>query len=80
MLEPRDLSACRVVFGESDGLPGLTVDRFNDILVTQTLSYGMEQRKAQLFPLLLQALREDGQDIRGIYERNDESLREKEGL
>ncbi len=80
VLEPRDLSACRVVFGESDGLPGLTVDRFNDILVTQTLSYGMEQRKAQLFPLLLQALREDGQDIRGIYERNDESLREKEGL
>ena len=80
VLEPGDLSACRVVFGESDGLPGLTVDRFNDILVVQTLSYGMEQRKARLFPLLLQALREDGQDVRGIYERNDEALREKEGL
>ena len=80
VLEPSDLTACRVVFGESDGLPGLTVDRFGDILVTQTLSYGMETRKERLFPLLVQALREDGQDIWGIYERNDEALREKEGL
>ena len=80
VLEPSDLTACRVVFGESDGLPGLTVDRFGDILVTQTLSYGMETRKDRNFPLLVQALREDGQDIRGIYERNDEALREKEGL
>ena len=80
VLEPEDLPACRVVFGEADGLPGLTVDRFGSILVTQTLSYGMEQRKARLFPLLVQALREDGQDIQGIYERNDEALREKEGL
>ena len=80
VLEPSDLTACRVVFGESDALPGLTVDRFGDILVTQTLSYGMEQRKAQLFPLLVRVLREDGQEIRGIYERNDEALREKEGL
>lgn len=80
VLEPEELSACRVVFGESDGLPGLTVDRFGDILVAQTLSYGMEERKAQLFPLLVRALREDGQEIRGIYERNDDLLREKEGL
>ncbi len=80
VLEPRDLTACRVVFGESDGLPGLTVDRFGDILVAQTLSYGMEQRKATLFPLLVQVLRADGQDIRAIYERNDEPLRDKEGL
>ncbi len=75
-----DLTACRVIFGESDSLPGLTVDRFGDILVTQTLSYGLEIRKPLLFPLLVQALREDGQDIRAVYERNDESLREKEGL
>ena len=80
VLESADLTACRVVFGESDGLPGLTVDRFGDLLVVQTLSYGMELRKAMLFPLLVKALREDGQDIRGIYERNDETLRDKEGL
>ncbi|MDD5939050.1 MAG: class I SAM-dependent rRNA methyltransferase [Clostridiales bacterium] len=80
VLEPQDLTACRVVFGEADALPGLTVDRFGDVLVTQTLSYGLEQRKDRLFPLLVQALREDGQDIRAIYERNDEALRDKEGL
>ncbi len=80
VLEPQDLTACRVVFGESDGLPGLTVDRFGDVLVAQTLSFGMDRRKDILFPLLLQALREDGQDVRAIYERNDDSLRDKEGL
>ena len=80
VLEPEDLTACRVVFGESDGLPGLTVDRFGDVLVAQTLSYGMDRRKAALFPLLLRALREDGQDVRAIYERNDDPLRDKEGL
>ena len=80
VLEPQDLTACRVVFGEADALPGLTVDRFGDVLVTQTLSYGLEQRKDRLFPLLVRALREDGQDIRAIYERNDEALRDKEGL
>ncbi len=80
VLEPQDLTACRVIFGESDGLPGLTVDRFGDVLVAQTLSFGMDRRKDTLFPLLLQALREDGQDVRAIYERNDDSLRDKEGL
>ncbi len=80
VLRPRDLTACRVVFGESDGLPGLTVDRFGDVLVAQVLSYGMELRKNTLFPLLLRVLREDGQEVRGVYERNDEALRDKEGL
>ncbi|MBQ4381278.1 MAG: class I SAM-dependent rRNA methyltransferase [Oscillospiraceae bacterium] len=75
-----DVTACRVIFGEADGFPGLTVDRFSDILVTQTLSLGIEQRKAELFPLLLQVLREDGQEIRGIYERNDVAIRALEGM
>ena len=61
-------------------MPCLTVDRFGDILVTQTLSYGMEIRKAQLFPLLVDVLRKDGQIISGIYERNDVALRAREGL
>ena len=80
VMGPEDLDCCRVVFGEADQLPGLTVDRFHDILVTQTMSYGMELRKDVIFPLLSQVLREDGQDIRGIYERNDAPLREREGL
>ena len=80
VLEPADLSACRVIFGEADQFPGLTVDRFNNVLVTQTLSVGMEKLKPVLFPLLAEVLRADGQTIDGIYERNDEALRAKEGL
>ena len=75
-----DISCCRVIFGEADGFPGLTVDRFSDILVTQTLSMGMEKIKDVVFPLLVKVLRSDGQDIRGIYERNDVAIRELEGL
>ena len=75
-----DISCCRVIFGEADGFPGLTVDRFSDILVTQTLSVGMEKIKEVVFPLLVKVLRSDGQDIRGIYERNDVAIRELEGL
>ena len=80
VLEPADLTACRVIFGEADQFPGLTVDRFNNVLVTQTLSVGMERLKPVLFPLLAEVLRADGQTIDGIYERNDEALRAKEGL
>ena len=80
VLEPADLSACRVIFGEADQFPGLTVDRFSNILVTQTLSVGMEKLKPVLFPILAEVLRADGQTIDGIYERNDEALRAKEGL
>lgn len=80
VLEPGDLGACRVIFGESDGFPGLTVDRFGSLLVVQTLSFGLECRKKELIQSLVQVLREDGQDIRGVYCRDDEVLREKEGL
>ena len=75
-----DISCCRLIFGEADGFPGLTVDRFSDILVTQTLSMGMEKIKDMIFPLLVNVLRADGQEIRGIYERNDVAIRELEGL
>ena len=75
-----DISACRIIFGEADQFPGLTVDRYNDILVTQTLSLGMEKRKDVIFPLLVQVLREDGQKISGIFERNDVAIRALEGL
>ena len=75
-----DLNCCRVIFGEADGFPGLTVDRFSDLLVTQTLSVGIERLKPLLFPLLAEVLRSDGQEIRGIYERNDAAIRALEGL
>ena len=75
-----DISCCRIIFGEADGFPGLTVDRFSDILVAQVLSVGMERIKPMLFELLLEILRGDGQIIRGIYERNDVAIRSLEGL
>ena len=75
-----DVSCCRLIFGEADGFPGLTVDRFSDLLSVQCLSYGMEQRKDLIYPLLIETLSGDGQMIRGIYERNDNALREREGL
>ena len=75
-----DTNCCRVIFGEADTFPGLTVDKFNDILVTQTLSLGIEKRKDIIFPLLVKILSEDGMKIRGIYERNDVSIRKLEGM
>ena len=75
-----DLNCCRVIFGEADGFPGLTVDKFADILVTQTLSVGMEKLKPVLFPLIAEILRADGHEISGIFERNDVKIRELEGL
>lgn len=75
-----DIGSCRLIFGEADHFPGLTVDKFEDVLVTQTMSMGMERLKSVIFPLLCKVLKEDGHRIRGIYERNDVKLRELEGL
>jgi 23S rRNA (cytosine1962-C5)-methyltransferase len=79
-VEPDNLDNCRVIFGEADGLPGLTVDRYNDILVSQITCYGLEQRKDQIYRALLKVLQEDGQKVEAVYERNDVKSREKEGL
>ncbi len=75
-----DLDCCRIIFGEADTFPGLTVDKFHDILVVQTLSLGIELRKHIIFPLLIKVLAEDGFEIRGIFERNDVKVRELEGM
>ena len=75
-----DFKCCRLIFGEADHFPGLTVDRFNDILVAQTLSLGIEVRKELIFNLLYKILREQGEEIRGLYERNDVKIRLLEGM
>ena len=80
VMDEADLDACRVIFGEADAFPGLTVDKFHDLLSVQVLSVGMEGIKETLLPALVNILREDGQAIRGVFERNDVALREKEGL
>ena len=79
-MAPEDLDCCRVIFGEADAFPGLTVDKFHDLLSVQVLSVGMEGIKDMLLPALVRILREDGQAIRGVFERNDVALRDKEGL
>lgn len=75
-----DINCCRIIFGEADEFPGLTIDRFNDILVAQVLSLGIEKRKDMIFNLIYKILREDNQNIIGIYERNDVEIRKLEGL
>ena len=70
-----DLGCCRLVFGEADGFPGLTVDRFSNFLSVQTLRI-----KDLVFPLIVEVLRADGQQIDGVFERNDVAIRGLEGL
>ena len=75
-----DFGCCRLVFGEADSFPGLTVDKFEDVLVTEVLSLGIERRKDLIYRLLAQTLAERGVSVRCIYERNEAALRLKEGL
>ena len=70
-----DTQSCRVVYSESDFLPGLVVDKFGDVLVMQTLSLGMDMRKDMLARLLCEIT-----GARGAYERNDVPVRRHEGL
>lgn len=70
-----DTESCRVIFAESDFLPGLIVDKFSDILVIQTLSFGMDKMKNTIVSLLQEIIQP-----RGIYERNDVPVRDLEGL
>ena len=75
-----NLNAFRVIFGEADELPGLTVDKFNDILVVQILSLGIEIRKDMILKTLYEEMIKRDFDIKGIYIRNDVDIRGKEGL
>ena len=79
-MEYMDVSACRVIFGEADFLPGLVVDKYSDILVVQCLALGMEAFKEQIVALVREILAEDGIAIRGVFERSDARERKKEGL
>ncbi len=75
-----DLSNCLLIFGEADGLPGVTADKFGNILVFQILSYGMEMGKEMLYALTKKILEEYGETVSGIFERNDVSVRVLEGI
>lgn len=75
-----DTKCCRIVFSDSDRLPGLIVDKFNDVLVFEIDTLGMDIRKKQLVTCLLKVLNEDNLDIHKVYERSDARVRELEGL
>lgn len=76
-----DFACCRLIFGEADAFPGLTVDRFGDVLVTEVLSCGIERIKPLLYRLLIRILRDEfDAPVRVLYERNESPLRVLEGL
>ena len=67
---------CRLIFGESDGFPGLTVDRFGDYLSAEVLSFGMDLVKDAVFKALTDRI----PGIKGIYLRCESHIRDLEGL
>ena len=76
-IEPR---SCRLVWSESDGLPGLIIDRYGTVFVMQTLTLGMDERRE----LIVEALKKEAEELAGpgfaIVERNDAPVRRAEGM
>ncbi|MCR5100839.1 MAG: class I SAM-dependent rRNA methyltransferase [Butyrivibrio sp.] len=75
-----DTSSCRLIFGEADFLPGITIDKFADVLVVESLALGIDKLKEIIIDLCKEVLAGDGIKIRGVYERSDAKVREQEGL
>ena len=75
-----DTSSCRIIFGEADYFPGMVIDKFEDVLVVQSLALGIDRYKMLILELLTEELAEDGITVRGIYERSDAKVREQEGM
>ena len=65
-----DTSSCRLIFGEADFLPGLTVDKFEDVLVVQSLALGIDRWKEMILELIRKVL----------VERSDAKVRKQEGM
>lgn len=80
ILGSKDISSCRVVFGEADFLPGITIDKYEDVLVVQSLALGIDRYKEVIVESLKKEMAKDGIIIRGVYERSDAKERKKEGL
>lgn len=75
-----DTSSCRAIFGEADFLPGITIDKYEDVLVVESLALGIDRLKGNILASLIAVLAKDGIAVRGIYERSDAKVREKEGM
>lgn len=70
-----DTSSCRIIFGEADGLPGLTIDKYEDYYVIQISTLGMDKYRDLIVDILV-----NNYNAKGIYERSDIKTREIEGL
>ena len=75
-----DTSACRLIFGEADFLPGLVIDKYSDVLVVESLALGIDRFKSLIVKKVKEILHEKGIDIRGVYERSDAKVRTLEGM
>lgn len=75
-----DTSSCRIVFGEADFLPGIVIDRFENVLVVESLALGIDKVKNLLINSLKNILKNDGIIISGVYERSDAKVRKHEGM
>jgi len=80
VMSAEDMNCCRLIFGEADGFPGLTVDKFGSLLSVQILSLGIEQRRDIIIPALVDILRQDGVKTDGVFLRNDAAIRSLEGM
>lgn len=80
VMSAEDMNCCRLIFGEADGFPGLTVDKFGSLLSVQILSLGIEQRRDIIIPALVDILRQDGIKTDGVFLRNDAAIRSLEGM
>jgi len=80
VLLEKDLNCCRVIFGEADFLPGLVIDKYDDVLVVESLALGIDKFKLQIVDYLKETMAADGFNVRGVYERSDAAVRKKEGL
>ena len=75
-----DTASCRIVFGEADFLPGITIDKYEDVLVVESLALGIDRMKTEIVGLLKEILLKDGVAVRGVFERSDAKERLKEGM
>ena len=75
-----DLNCCRVIFGEADFLPGIVIDKFENVLVVESLALGIDKVKNLLINILKNILKNDGIIIEGVYERSDAKVRKHEGM
>lgn len=80
VLPPEDFACCRLIHGEADGIPGLTVDRYGPVLVSECLCLGTDLRKGEIYRALIDRLRACGEEIDVLYERSDQPVRKLEGM